>query len=94
MASKLKKKIVGVISTSLKITRQRTAHNGSEDRDDSIRYMDLKNFRNFVDEIQRDPRLNETLYPKMSENQALDINTNYDYKVAKSIAEWENKEFI
>ena len=33
--------------------------------------MDLKNFRNFVDEIQRDPRLNETLYPKMSENQAL-----------------------
>ena len=30
----------------------------------------------------------------MSENQALDINTNYDYKVAKSIAEWENKEFM
>ena len=30
----------------------------------------------------------------MSENQALDINTNYDYKLAKSIAEWENREFM
>ncbi len=27
----------------------------------------------------------------MPENRALDINTDYDYKVAKSIAEWRTK---